>query len=205
MDHARFCRGGGLQGCSRDEHRNDWRCARAVRQRPLENASQLHVFLAPGIPSTPLTCLPHPLHVFHTRYMSSTPVACLPHPLHVFHTRCMSSTPVACLPHPLHVFHTRCMSSTPVPCILPPSHSFCGLHIPCLPTSGSGEHGPGSVHASPCEDLQWDQPDTWASPVNTLRAGHPSRSRVGNHRSARCAATVPAPMPHESEKTTAVQ
>ena len=30
MDHARFCRGGGLQGCSRDGQRNDWRCARAV-------------------------------------------------------------------------------------------------------------------------------------------------------------------------------
>ena len=34
MDHARLCRGGGLQGCSRDKHRKNWRCARAVRQRP---------------------------------------------------------------------------------------------------------------------------------------------------------------------------
>ena len=34
MDRARVCRGGGLQGCFRDEQRNNWCCARAVRKRP---------------------------------------------------------------------------------------------------------------------------------------------------------------------------
>ena len=33
MDHARFCRGVFCRGCSWDEHRNDWRCARALRER----------------------------------------------------------------------------------------------------------------------------------------------------------------------------
>ena len=45
MDHARFCR-----GCARDEHRTDWRCARAVRKRPLAPLNQP--------PSPPLTAHP---------------------------------------------------------------------------------------------------------------------------------------------------
>ena len=72
--------GGGFQGCSRDEHRHNWRCARAVRKRPpppptyfCQLGSQSGSHLASKALNTPSPSVknppqpPHPLSVLHAR------------------------------------------------------------------------------------------------------------------------------------------
>ena len=45
-----------MQGCSRDEQRNNWRCARAVRKRPLRyHGSHMQSFSAGDVMRSPST------------------------------------------------------------------------------------------------------------------------------------------------------
>ena len=90
----------------------------------------------------------------------------------------------------------------------------------CDSPIGWGEHGPGSAHAKPCEELQYDQPATRALPSTpSVKGIHPDGYQWGPPlvtAAVRVYRALPfqprfgcgsggPPMPHDSKEAIAVQ